>query len=408
MSSYGAQSPESGFYDPGVFRDFIEQFMDSKDEEGEWEERLDVNDGFSWISLILLLVPNLQYLNMRWTNRRLDQTVPWIVDKMANRSPAEALPLQRLRKVSANSGDIRDNSHIDRFIPFLKLPTLYTLQLAGMHDDTSNQQPPFYFNQGLKLQLKPGRLEVRELSFRGCNFQHGLSELLSACARLESFEYQHCNQVQWGHTQRGFRCRAFREGLLSQKHCLRVLRLNDVGVTRLHDIYEDEEFLQESRVFNEQAWFGGLAEFEALESLRIPVWNLLDSTDGEEPGMPLDEVLPPGLETLVLTKVDCIDYSMLERQLKRLLQCKATRFPKLKTILLQPFQLEVIGQFQPGKGNWGVPERAKTVFADVAKSCKLQGIDFGFSEDGDYVIVADGVVVDETDNDSGRFLLSCN
>jgi hypothetical protein len=86
LSSYGAQSPEFGFYDPGVFHGFIEQFMDTEDEEGEWEGRLDVNDVFCWISLILLLVPNLQYLNMRWANRRLDQRVPWIVDKMANRS----------------------------------------------------------------------------------------------------------------------------------------------------------------------------------------------------------------------------------------------------------------------------------------------------------------------------------
>ncbi|OJJ05852.1 hypothetical protein ASPVEDRAFT_87184 [Aspergillus versicolor CBS 583.65] len=296
---------------------------------------------------------------------------------MANRSPEDDLQLQNLRKVSVKSGDIQDNFHVDRFITFLRLPSLDTLHLAGIHNDDSKQLPPFYSDR--YSLLVPGS------------------------------EYQYCNQVKWGRTYRSFRCRAFHEGLLSQTDCLRVLRLNDVGVTRLRDTCEDEEFLQENRASNEQAWFGGLTGFESLESLRIQVWNLLDWTDREEPGMPLDEVLPPGLETLVLTKVDYIDYAMLAGQLKRCLRCKATQFPRHKMILLQPFQVEVIGGgFQPGQGNWGVPELAKTVFPDVAKSCKLQGIDFGFWEDEDYVIVADGVVVDETDNYSGRFLLSCD
>lgn len=381
MNSYGHESLESGFYNPGVFREFIQHFMDSDDEEGQWEERLDVNDEYARISLILLLVPSLQYLNMRWANRRYDQTLVWIVDKMAARCPEEGLPLQNLRKMSAKSEDIHENFHVGRFIPFLKLPSLYTLHLADMHDDDSKQPRPGYFDQYLDLELKPGRLEVWELSFRASNFQHGLSELLPACARLKSFEYQHCNQVKWGDTYRSFRCRAFREGLLSQKGCLRVLRLNDVGDSKFLDEIdeEDEEFLQENRVLNEQAWFGSLAEFEVLQRLKIPVRNLLDSTDGKEPSMSLDEVLPPSLEILVLTKVDYIEYSMLEGQLKRLLACKATRFPKLGKILLQPFQLEAIGrEFEDGLCNCSVPERAKAVFADVASSCQQQGIEFGF------------------------------
>lgn len=404
-NSYGSESRESGFYDPDVFREFIQLFMDSDDEEKQWEERLDVNGEYAWLALILLLVPNLQDLNMRWATQRYDQTVLWIVDKMAARSPEEGLPLQNLRRMSARSGDIHQNFHIDRFIPFLKLPSLRTLRLADMHDDNSKQSRPSYFDQYLGLGLKPGRLEVRELSFQGSNFQHGLSDLLPACIRLEHFEYQHCNQVQWGDTYRSFRCRAFREGLLSQRDCLRVLRLNDVGVSRFLDEIdeEDEEFLQEKRVLKEQAWFGSLADFEALERLRIPVCNILDSTDGKEPSMALDQVLPPSLEILVLAKVDYIEYSMLEGQLKQLLQCKATRFPKLQQILLQPFQLEVIGgEFQRAQGNWGVPELAKTVFADVANSCQLQGIEFGFTEYGDFVVMADGEVVDDTDDYAGR------
>lgn len=168
-----------------------------------------------------------------------------------------------------------------------------------------------------------------------------------------------------------------------------MLRLNDMGDSRFLDEIdeEDEEFLQENRVLNEQAWFGSLAEFEVLQRLKIPVRNLLDSTDGKEPSISLDDVLPPSLEILVLTKLDYVEYSMLEGQLRRLLACKATRFPKLEKILLQPFQLEAIGrEFKEELCNCSVPERAKTVFADVSNSCQLQGIEFGFMEYIDCIV----------------------
>jgi hypothetical protein len=164
---------------------------------------------------------------------------------------------------------------------------------------------------------------------------------------------------------------------------------------------DPEKDLQASRA---QAWFGSLVEFMALKELRIPVRNLLDGTASKEPSLALSEVLPSGLEVLVLTKVDYIEYFMLERQLKRFLDVKEQQFPQLRKLALQTFQMEVF----PGENlnletsNWVVPRLVETVFADVRSICEGRDVEFSFVHDGDFQILADGEVVDDTDEYGGR------
>lgn len=147
-----------------------------------------------------------------------------------------------------------------------------------------------------------------------------------------------------------------------------------------------------------EAWFGSLVEFVALRELRMPVRNLLDSTDGGEPSVPLCDLLPSSIKTLVLAKVDFSEYSMLDRQLRRLLSVQQNQFPSLRKLMLLPFQMELIEEKGPFS-SYKITERTEVAFAETRRLYKEQGLEFGFIINGDFDIVdADGDVVLETDD----------
>ncbi|KAJ5594707.1 uncharacterized protein N7459_000915 [Penicillium hispanicum] len=178
----------------------------------------------------------------------------------------------------------------------------------------------------------------------------------SNCSNLAIYE-----EAYWS-----YRCQPFHKTLSTQKHSLKVLRLNDVGITKfLADI--DCEAL-ERREAEDQAFFGSLVDFTTLRELRMPVRNLLDSKNGQERSQSLRDILPPNIELLWLAKTDMTEYTMLESQLRGLLEVRAHDFPSLRKIVLQFYQMELLPgeqEWQWKKKNWGVAESSKEAFAHV-------------------------------------------
>ncbi|KAJ5658331.1 uncharacterized protein N7484_001980 [Penicillium longicatenatum] len=396
---YAEQFEDVRVYNRTLFHKFLESFADNDEELTKWEENLDIQNTSAWLTVILISLPNLQHLHLRWGGYGSETAnTRWAISKIASKSPREDLPLQHLQTLTSVYEDVKECFPAEEFIPFLKLSSMRTLHLSTIIDRVSDDEDPIF---GVSFDLPQGVSRVRKLILKNSNTPHGLPEFIAACARLEHFEYQHNNQFEWGEAYRNYRCRVFRAPLLTQKDSLRVLRLNDVGVTKPQEVDEPEKDLQASKA---QAWFGSLVEFVALKELRIPVRNLLDGTASKEPSLALSEVLPSGLEILVLTKVDFVECFMLERQLKRFLDVKEQQFPQLRILSLQTFQMEVF----PGEklnletNNWAVPRLVETVFADVRSICEGRGVEFSFAHDGDFQILADGEVVDDTDEYGGR------
>ncbi|KAJ5553193.1 hypothetical protein N7494_002571 [Penicillium frequentans] len=390
---YGDEHP---VYSRALFHKFLESFTDNDEELTKWEERLDVNDTSAWLAVVLISLLNLQHLDLRWGGNGLETACTlWAVSKIASKSPREDLPLQHLQKLTAGSDEIKENFPLREFIPFLKLPSIQEMHLSYIVDWDHGVKEDSIFS--VSFNLPQGVSRVRKLVLRLSNIVHRMRELISACAHLEYFEYQHSNQAEWVEAYRSYRCRPFHAALSTQKESLRVLRLNDIGVTKEGE-WDDNDQVKG------QAWFGSLVEFVALKELRMPVRDLLDSTAGKEPDMDLGEILPSGLEVLVLTKVDFVDYSMLDGQLSRLLDVKEQQFPQLRKVSLQTFQMEVVEgeEMCKKRRNWGIPKRAELVFKGVRSSCEEHGVEFSFVLDGDYQILAAGQVVYDTDDISGR------
>ncbi|OJI99713.1 hypothetical protein ASPVEDRAFT_81308 [Aspergillus versicolor CBS 583.65] len=401
----GSDDDESGFYDRALFHELLQSFADTDNEVAAWEKKLDQENGFAWLAVLLLLLPNLQVLDVQWAWKPEDNDrLLWTVSRIASKSPQVGLPLQKLQKVSVTIFDSHDRYSVKQFIPFLTLPSMQALHLEGCFEfDRSEGLDPSEESGGsfeIPFEIRPRTSPIREISLLDSNILTGLCELLPGFTQLERFVYQHTNVVDSTENLANFRCHRFRDPLLSQRQSLRELRLNDIGVTKRTDD-DDDFFYKDIEEPKQQAWFGSLDEFTALKELRMPVYNLLDSVDGAEPSVSLDKLLPRGLEILALTKVDFTHYGMLEGQLRRLL-AERQRFPSLRKILLQTFQLEIANcdltrwEYDNRKEyTLEVPERAKISFAGVSSSFKEQGIDFDLIKYGDHEIVADGKVMYE-------------
>ncbi|KAJ9299845.1 hypothetical protein DTO271G3_2729 [Paecilomyces variotii] len=390
--SYGAN-----YYNASLFRGFLESFTDSAEELKRWEELLDERETTAWLAVVLLSLENLQHLDIEWCSYCSEPTVG-AVTKIANKTTSlldRPFPLQHLEKLTIRADDVHDENPVCDFAPFFKLPAMRALHLKAVHEEPMERSEQ-YRDFWIPLSLEPGCSPVRELIVNDSNCRHGMAEFIASCANLERFEYQHRNQALFQDTYLSYRCHPFHAALLTQKHSLQVLRLNDIGITKW--VSYDEADIQEAR---RHAWFGSLADFTALRELRMPVRNLLQSTKGQEPNQSLVEILPPSIEYLCLAKIDMIEYTMLESQLRRLLDVRGKRFPNLQKIVLQLFQMEVFPgeeEVRLKQKNWGVPPRAKEVFADTRSICEQQGVEFSFVNDGDYQILVDGKVVRDTND----------
>ncbi|KAJ9236340.1 hypothetical protein DTO166G5_4102 [Paecilomyces variotii] len=383
-------------YNARLFRGFLESFTDSAEELKRWEELLDVRDTTAWLAVVLLSLENLQHLDIHWSEFCTEPTVG-AVTKIANKTTSlldRPFPLQRLEKLTIRADGIHEYPVCD-FAPFFKLPAMRALHLSGVHEahvDRFEKYRDFW----IPLSLEPGCSPVREIIVNNSNCKHGMAEFIASCANLERFEYQHRNQALYERTYLSYRCHPFHTALLTQKHSLQVLRLNDIGIAKWV-LYEEADNPEARR----HAWFGSLADFTTLRELRMPVRNLLQSTKGQEPNQSLVEILPPSIEYLCLAKTDMIEYTMLESQLRRLLDVRGKQFPNLQKIVLQLFQMEVFPgeeEVRLKQKNWGVPPRAKEAFADIMSICKQEGVEFSFVNDEDYQILVDGKVVYDTND----------
>ncbi|KAJ9202662.1 hypothetical protein C8Q69DRAFT_448693 [Paecilomyces variotii] len=367
LPNFYADSYGASHYNASLFRGFLESFTDSAEELKRWEELLDVRETTAWLAVVLLLL-------------KISNTSTYTG---ANSAPS----LQSGRADGIHEYPVCD------FAPFFKLPAMRALHLSGVHE-AHVERFEKYRDFWIPLSLEPGCSPVREIIVNNSNCKHGMAEFIASCANLERFEYQHRNQALYERTYLSYRCHPFHTALLTQKQSLQVLRLNDIGIAKWV-LFEEADNPEARR----HAWFGSLAEFTALRELRMPVRNLLQSTEGQEPNQSLVEILPPSIEYLCLAKTDMIEYTMLESQLRRLLDVRGQQFPNLQKIVLQLFQMEVFPgeeEVRLKQKNWGVPPRAKEAFADIMSICKQEGVEFSFVNDEDYQILVDGKVMYDT------------
>ncbi|KAG2417094.1 hypothetical protein HFD88_008312 [Aspergillus terreus] len=361
------KADRNGIYQPELFREFVKPFTVTPEDLTEWEDSLDAGDEEAWLLVVLLSLNNLRYLEMRHHSYSWDFTFRTVAQLASNSVCVRGYaPLSHLEEVNIMSETVYQNFPAARFAPFFKLPSMRVFRAAG----------------------------VREIILDHSNCRCGMIEYVSSCANLEYFEYQHSNAANHGDVWLDFRPRRFHIALSTQKHSLRVLRLNDRGSTKgVDDLGMEDEGIYSGDDVDIEPWFGSLVDFTELRELRIPVRNLLQS-DYRHRGSSLEDILPRSLEYLSLAKTDQAEFDIVEPQLRSLLALRSKCFPALRKLVIQLYQMELI----PGKelrsanneGNCRVPHRTKEVLEEVRKTCGTEGVEFSFAHYGQYQVVADG------------------
>ncbi|KAK2762717.1 hypothetical protein FQN54_000891 [Arachnomyces sp. PD_36] len=379
-------STKGKYYDAGLLRDVVRLVAKDGPDLKKWEIRLNWGDEDAWLALLFLILENLKSLDLSYgVSPYIFRAVEAIVRPDPEKED-KIMALQSLESINFWTEHKSLYTFCARgFAPFYLLPSMKVFRSTKVQEeqDYSHERNPEYdsdneesnvWEKYLTLPYPDSNLElpartspVREIVLEQSNCRHGFAEFITACAGLERFEYQHSNEAVHQNLYFNLRPRAFYRPLLTQRETLRVLRFNDLGVTKNLEGRE-EDWNGTGTQETIESWFGSLVEFTALRDI----------------------------EVLCLAKVDREDYELVVRELMELL---AGGFISLRKVIVQLYQLELFdGEeeecYEPV--NFGVPQFAVDAFKRVGDSCLEKGVEFCLADDGEHQIVKGTEVVVDT------------
>lgn len=326
LSRHWYLSEEKPQCDPELFREIVEKASHSTEERVKWETGLLNGLEDALVELLLVLpLDNLRRLLLEFPGAY--SNFPRAFQRAANREkPFDAKPgFPRLEKVEIEQWDDDDYIHPSTVLPFFRFPSMRALIASGVVETS------FEIDKHLSQLPLPGSSSITYLNLWYSNGCYGMRDLISSCANLECFKYNHADTHMLG--QR-FRPSVFFDSLAPAKKSLRSLWLDYCWYHIAEDI-EDPDTPHNDR-------FGSLADFPKLREVRIRLRNLLDIRPG--PGgdavvtTPLIDILSSSIEWLYIE--DCKEkYApILVSQLQDLVSHRRTRVPRLA-------RLDIQGQF---------------------------------------------------------------
>ena len=294
-------------------------------ESDQWAQSLGQGLADAWIALILPLLSQLRKLSLAYATNSpyLDQTMQRAVDCKQPFSVQPAFPL--LREVSLHHREDLDHSeHLEGetqqlsstlLLSFFQLPSVRAITANSVVDPSSTREP---------TDLEKPRLafsSITDIDLRASSGNYGMELLVSSCAELKSFKYQHSDSHILSH---GYKPSAFHRSLTHSKKSLQILWLDHYGshypftATGLNQSHDE--------------CFGSLVDFTALKEVRVRLPNLLDIRYQNEPTVPLMECLPSSLETLYIEGCEERYLGMLVSQLQTVVKNRQTHFPRLRRV----------------------------------------------------------------------------
>lgn len=365
---------EEGDYDPELLRFLAKKASHSLEEAEKWKTSLEKTNTDAWFAVLLMYMPNMTTLDIDHSGN--SDFVKRMLCRAAYREkPFDRIPgLQNLETVRIPNED-RNKAFYPacEIVPFFHLPKVRFLQGETVIENEYDKRDDHPAQKAAK-----GTSPIQRIKFNNCNGRKGFTEFIASCANLQEFEYQHSNQEIWGETYIGFRPCLFYKALLTQKHSLQVLRLNDGGDHEMTDMGEEGEEEEDS---HPDDWFGSLKEFIYLRELRIRIRNLFDyGRENKTPSLSLQEILPSSLEYLVLANYDVLQYSVINSNLHELLS-RREEFPNLRKIEIQPGEAERIYPAKSviyWKDNFQAPIGARESFREIERVCGEVGVEFGY------------------------------
>ncbi|KAL4983637.1 hypothetical protein BDW68DRAFT_168461 [Aspergillus falconensis] len=309
----------------------------SLEEHSQWEK--DLYDGIdeAWIALLLSSVHNIRQLKLAYphgleSRGYLDRL---FIRATTHQKPFDRHPnFHRLHEVSLRqrTRDDEDKGTMSpsQIMPFLRMPCLTTLAVDSLIEHGPEPADEQTDEEGQEAHEPSGSQSqsLSEITLTSSNAFKGLESILSSCASLKSFKYQHTDALLLAE---GFRPSAFNTSLSRHKSTLETIWLDNLGTHLPFTISGLNE--------NHEEWFGSFVDFTALKNLRIRLPNLLDIQYSFEPQTPLVDVLPGTIESLYIE--DCKErlLGMLLGQVRLVLEARTrkTRFTALRCLDIEGF-----------------------------------------------------------------------
>ncbi|OQE25635.1 hypothetical protein PENFLA_c008G05269 [Penicillium flavigenum] len=299
-------------------------------ESDQWAQCLGQGLSDAWVALILPLLSQLRKISLSYMTNSpyLDLIMQRAVDR---EKPFSVQPFRHLREVSLHHReDLDHNEHLGDvggdtqlsstlLLPFFQLPSVRSITANSVVDPSSITQR----SEGSTDDETPrlGFSSITEIDLRASSGNHGMETLVSSCANLRSFKYQHSDSHVLSH---GYQPSAFHRSLTHSKKSLQTLWLDHYG--------SHYPFTAAGLNQSHDEWFGSLVDFTALKEVRVRLPNLLDIRYQNEPTTPLMECLPSSLETLYIEGCEERYLGMLVSQLQTVIKNRRTRFPQLKRV----------------------------------------------------------------------------
>ncbi|KAB8229891.1 uncharacterized protein BDW43DRAFT_287267 [Aspergillus alliaceus] len=301
-------------YEPGVIRPALSARGYSEQEQEEWEN--DLTNGQNedpWLALLIPLLPNLQCLTMTFENPSTH------VRKVLKRAlggqwPLDSQPLAYLREISVQVTDCELEYYgvpTSDALLFFGFPSIQSFRAECIADCDEDEY--------CSPEALCGFSTITNIDLRKGNSKSGMRRLIRACAKLESFRYEH--EITIGPCD-DFNPAAFHASLLHHKDTLQRLTL----------VFNKEEDYRPGQG-GEDNFFGSLSQFTALREICLRAPNLLDL--GGEAGYiqtRLVDVLPSSLQRLAIEDFHQCDMNVLTAELEDCVLNMTSRFPCLHTL----------------------------------------------------------------------------
>ncbi|EED14457.1 hypothetical protein TSTA_106670 [Talaromyces stipitatus ATCC 10500] len=361
---------------PEAAEELAGQISRSPEEQKDWIENLRAGNQEAWLALLLASVPNLTALSGEYCVHAPRVTL--VVARAARKEPPfDTRPaLQRLETLHITSDNMKDINPHWQFLPFFHLPSLRDVNLDAVKEVRERDRLD---HPAISPAL--GIAPVESLVLKSyCNERNGMAQIITSCANLKEFKYQHNDTEVWSESYVDFQPRKFYRALLTQKHSLEVLHLSDNGEVTgpATDELSDDEENDGPQAYDR--WFGSLAEFSYLQDLRIRVQNLLNYHDRDKDEcVVLKDILPASLRSLHVAECWPKHCAVLVPNMQGVLAHHKERFANLKRIGISSGVSEDVPE---GQNRFSyprqelIPESLKKPFVPVKEMCDRAGVKF--------------------------------
>ncbi|EED11523.1 conserved hypothetical protein [Talaromyces stipitatus ATCC 10500] len=306
--------------EPATLLKALQTICHSEEEKLQWLN--DLQDGMAyhpWVALLLVLLPRLQSLELKFEYSSTIEYTSEILDRAIRRQkPFDVqVPFPSLKEVRISWWDTQGGVDPSNALPFFCLPEMRRFYGHMIVGDISQEDN--------SLDLSSGFSNINEIDLKLSNCDTGFSYLVRACSRLESFSYLHADGIVGGPD--GFNPQVFYPPLYCHRDSLRKLKLlfdRDAG--HCYCGYPKEDL-----------FFGSLAEFSVLTEIDLRSPNIMSWEDERKEvlKLPLTEILPSSVEILSLEDTSPSQLDSLVPQLEAVIRNKRTFFPSLSNLSIE-------------------------------------------------------------------------